>query len=145
MRTLLLCLLLSISGCVHADGMEKEVPCLAENLYYEARGEPIEGIIEVANVTLNRVQDKRWPNTVCGVVHQKWQFSWTHEVNERRKRDELKWRQLVSLARLMIWTDGYRFHNSGSTHYVNKKLHRKVWWTKKLKVSHRIGNHVFYY
>ena len=53
------------------------VICLALNIYHEARGEPIEGQRAVASVTLNRTLDPRWPSTVCGVVYDPQQFSWT--------------------------------------------------------------------
>ena len=46
----------------------KDLVCLAENIYFEARAEPIKGKAAVANVTRNRVEDTRWPNTYCGVV-----------------------------------------------------------------------------
>lgn len=150
MKTLLLCLILSTGAWVgpakaSAADLDKETKCLAETMYYEARGEPIAGIIEVGNVVLNRVKDRRWPGTVCGVVYQPWQFEWTAVVKNRRKANKLAWAQIKLLAQMMMKPDRYMFQNSGSTHYVHKRLHLRVWWTKKLRVSHRIGNHVFYY
>ena len=64
--------------------MADEVKCLAENIYWEARNQSIQGMYAVADVTLNRVKDSRWPSTICAVVKQrdqrrgKWicQFSW---------------------------------------------------------------------
>ena len=53
--------------------------CLTLNVYHEARGEPFLGQVAVAEVTLNRVDDLRWPDTVCEVVYQPYQFSWTLE------------------------------------------------------------------
>jgi len=61
-----------------------QVDCLAENIYHEARSEPVDGQIAVALVTLNRVNDERFPKDICGVVKQKTkiqertvcQFSW---------------------------------------------------------------------
>ena len=50
---------------------------MALNIYHEARGEDTLGQYLVADVTLNRVADKRWPNTICKVVNQPWQFYWT--------------------------------------------------------------------
>src|ERR1700685_59090 len=64
-----------------------DLECLAENVYFEARGEPLEGQYAVAEVTLNRTRSDHFPHTVCGVVHQtRWDpsrgrfvadFSWT--------------------------------------------------------------------
>ena len=48
----------------------QQIVCLAENIYFEARAESIEGKAGVANVTRNRVEDKRWPGTYCEVVQQ---------------------------------------------------------------------------
>jgi len=72
--------LMASSSFVIAD----EVTCLAQNIYWEARNQSIQGMYAIADVTLNRVKDKRWPSTVCEVVKQrknsggKWvcQFSW---------------------------------------------------------------------
>ena len=51
-------------------GLNKQIVCLAENIYFEARAENISGKAAVANVTKNRVFDKQWPNTWCEVVKQ---------------------------------------------------------------------------
>ena len=50
--------------------LENDYHCLASNIYWEARNQPIIGKLAVANVTLNRVASKRYPNTICGVVTQ---------------------------------------------------------------------------
>ena len=79
-RVLVAIALMASSSFVIAD----EVKCLAQNIYWEARNQSIQGMYAIADVTLNRVKDKRWPSTVCEVVKQrknaggKWvcQFSW---------------------------------------------------------------------
>jgi spore germination cell wall hydrolase CwlJ-like protein len=59
---------------------QKEVQCLAKNIYFEARNEPVEGQVAVAFVTLNRVKSSQFPNVICEVVEQRnlriCQFSW---------------------------------------------------------------------
>jgi spore germination cell wall hydrolase CwlJ-like protein len=64
--------------------IDKQVRCLAENIYYESRGESLEGQIAVAKVTLNRL-DEGYARTVCGVVKQRnpngCQFSWVCNTN----------------------------------------------------------------
>lgn len=50
---------------------DKDVECLARNIFYESGGEPVEGKVAVAMVTLNRTQDPRYPSDVCGVVKQR--------------------------------------------------------------------------
>jgi spore germination cell wall hydrolase CwlJ-like protein len=63
--------------------MRKEIQCLAKNIYFEARNEPIEGQVAVAFVTLNRVMSPNFPSTICQVVEQRnarvCQFSWLCE------------------------------------------------------------------
>lgn len=61
---------------------QEELKCLTENVYHEARGEPIGGRYAVIFATLERVLNKKskeFPKTICGVVHQPWQFSWTKD------------------------------------------------------------------
>ena len=65
-----------------------ELLCLAKNIYYEARGEPMHGKIAVAQVTLNRVTHRtEFQSSICGVVYAKHQFSWTMEKH-REPRGE---------------------------------------------------------
>lgn len=61
-----------------------EAFCLAQNIYFEAGFEPGEGMDAVAHVTLNRVSDSRYPESVCEVVWQKGQFSWTRDGRSDR-------------------------------------------------------------
>lgn len=113
-----------------------EFNCLAENIYYEARSESTEGQLAVAAVTLNRVEDDRWPDTICEVVEQKSQFSWVGNVHEKprgkawRKAQEVALQALGDKNRL----EATHFHAT----YVSPE-----WATKKKKVT-KIGNHIFY-
>jgi spore germination cell wall hydrolase CwlJ-like protein len=59
----------------------EDLQCLAENVYYEARGEELVGQYAVAEVTMNRVASPAFPNSVCGVVHSRGAFSWTYRQN----------------------------------------------------------------
>ena len=68
---LLSCLLALLPAFANASHSQSEIDCLTKNIYYEAGAEPIAGQIAVAQVTINRTGDKRFPNTICGVVHQK--------------------------------------------------------------------------
>ena len=47
-----------------------ELKCMAENIYFEGRGEPMVGKIAIGHVVMNRIEDDRFPDTICGVVHQ---------------------------------------------------------------------------
>ena len=72
---------------------------MALNIYHEARGEVTEGQIAVAQVTVNRAKDKRWPDTICGVVYQSKQFSWTHMIKDHKPTDDAAWKKAQVIAR----------------------------------------------
>src|SRR5258708_23517057 len=84
-----------------------DLECLAENVYFEARGEPLEGQYAVAEVTLNRTRSDHFPHTVCGVVHEtRWNssrgrftadFSWT-ELGSLSPPDDPAWKQAMAVA-----------------------------------------------
>lgn len=98
---------------------EKEMRCLAENGYHEARSEKSrEAVITVMMVTMARARDfdRQWPNTVCGVVEQELQFSWTLDHRLATKRNEQKrWSEMLTLARDVYAGFGtkYVFPNGG--------------------------------
>lgn len=128
------------------QALMKEVECLAKNIYFEAGGEPYNGKVAVAEVTLNRVRSEGYPNTVCGVVYQKskgvCQFSWVcqgkNRVNLRAASwaDSMKISQnlLVSKQESNIVGNAKFFH----ANYVDPN------WNRTKKFVKRIGNHLFY-
>ena len=61
--------------------------CLTLAIYHEARSEPIEDQVAVAAIVMNRVEDKDFPNSVCGVVYQTGAFSWTKSKKKRNIRE----------------------------------------------------------
>jgi spore germination cell wall hydrolase CwlJ-like protein len=122
---------------------KKQVDCLAENIYYEAGYEPRDGQVAVAMVTMNRVQDPRFPKDICSVVKQKvnstCQFSWFCEprkyINETVYRNNLEVALYVyaNYEKLPDNTNGAKFYHAD---YVNPK------W--KLEKTTKIGRHIFY-
>jgi len=64
---------------VNVTVSKEEKHCLTQNVYFESRNQSTLGQMAVARVTLNRVNDPRYPDTICGVVWQDKQFSWTHD------------------------------------------------------------------
>ena len=114
-----------------------EVQCIQTMLHHEARAEPIQGRVAVIQVVLNRMKDSRFPDTACGVIHQKGQFSWVgkgytiqekslYESNKAVVRD-------VLAGKYKDPTGGAIFFNSN---------HRSP--TKTAKLTVRIGGHSFY-
>lgn len=117
-----------------------EIMCLAKNIYYEARGEPLHGKIAVAQVTLNRVTHRtQFEASICGVVYAKNQFSWTMEKH-REPRGEA-WLEAQALAKAVVIGTAHLpkfkalyFHN----------LTVKPKWNQTKELVARIGNHIFY-
>ena len=128
----------------------KELRCLAQNIYFEARGEKMEGQLAVAMVTMNRVNSRYFPNSICGVVWQKRQFSWTHDGKSDRPTDKRAWklaREIASYtlhlfnklpANLRKALDNTR----GALHYYAPSL-ASPYWAEVHTVTREIGNHVF--
>jgi len=119
----------------------KQHECLAMNIYHEARSEVVEGQMAVAHVTLNRVKHHKFPKTICEVVYQKKQFSWTHTIKDTTPWEKKHWEQAKVIARdVMIGntvdpTKGATFYHAN---YVNP------YWAKTMEVSKVIGLHIFY-
>jgi spore germination cell wall hydrolase CwlJ-like protein len=128
---------------------EKQLDCLALNIYREAGYEPFEGKVAVAQVTMNRVAKGQFGKDVCGVVYQKnvimekvvCQFSWacdssakTRPVNQAAYDESYKVAKKVLLEgfKLDILKDALYYH----ANYVNPR-----WPLEKIG---NIGNHIFY-
>lgn len=116
-----------------------EVACLAENIYHEARGEPLEGREAVAHVTLNRVADPRWPDTICGVVWQPHQFSWTATNPPIKEPAAYERALMVAVSAITGLSDD---PTGGATHYFD---HNRVnpRWSRRLERVAVIGGHTF--
>ena len=121
--------------------------CLTEALYFEARGESIRGQIAVAEVILNRVASKRFPNTVCGVVHQgtgkkyQCQFTYTCDGIPERVNEPKAYERVGKVARMML--DGAPRNLSGGATYYHTTAVRPR-WARKFRKTARLGVHLFY-
>lgn len=127
-----------------------ELTCLAENIYYEARGEPLDGQYAVAEVTMNRVRAKAFPDSVCEVVHeQRWDarrrrnvgaFAWT-ELDSLRRPSGTAWRQARDVATAVY--DGEHAPRMPNALYYHAKYIKPSWARPTRRVA-TIGSHVFY-
>ena len=142
-----------------AQEATKQHECLARNIYFEARNEPFAGQFAVAMVTLNRVYDKQFPNSICEVVYQglhyasghpkrdRCQFSWycDGKVDDvKNKRAYLESENIADLAmeqyktikaKGLDITEGARYYH---TYEVSPR------WSKVYPKVGRIGDHIFY-
>ena len=111
--------------------------CLARAVYFEARGEPLEGQLAVAQVILNRVASGRFADTVCGVIAQRGQFSFDRS---RAPADSRDWRVAKAIAAIAANADWEPMAPRAVSFHATRV---SASWTNMKRVS-TIGNHVFY-
>lgn len=126
-----------------------ERDCLALNIYFEARGEPIEGKQAVAHVVLNRVRDPKFPATICQVVRQggeeirhRCQFSWWCDGRSDRPADPAAWDESRFIA-AQILEGVTRDPTDGALWYHADWLTPD--WVVDMTEGRRIGQHIFYH
>lgn len=119
---------------VAADG---DLRCLATAVYFESRGEPVEGQLAVAQAIINRAESGKYANTLCGVINQPRQFSFDRTRTPRPGSD---WETAQAIAKIAIdglWQEvapkAVSFH---ATHVSPN-------WRGKTRIA-QIGRHVFY-
>ena len=109
---------------------DKELRCLALNIYHEARSEPPVGRYAVAWVTLNRVEHEKFRNTVCKVVYQPGQFSWTEDGKSDKTYEKEAYKEAMKIAEDVYYAkeEGKIDPTGGATFYRNRlnKLQTKV-------------------
>jgi spore germination cell wall hydrolase CwlJ-like protein len=134
-KTILVGVLTVLSSATSAETYQQKVRCLSEVVYHEARGESYRGRLAVAQTVLNRVKSVHFPNTVCGVVFQKSQFSWTRTWNQSWTAD----RDSIQVARVALMGT----HSMKDFHalYFHNKTVKPAWKRQYLTT---IDNHVFY-
>jgi spore germination cell wall hydrolase CwlJ-like protein len=79
-----------------------ELTCMADNIYFESRGEPESGQFLVGFITMNRVMDKRWPNTVCDVVYQSGQFEWVDNGHSNTPYKSEVYYKIIEIASIVM-------------------------------------------
>ena len=126
----------------------KHERCLADAIYFEARGESIRGQMAVAQVVINRVFSGYYPNNVCGVVYQnahrrfRCQFTFACDGLPERINEPVAWERAKHIARDAL--DGNFWLNDvgKATHYHARWVH--PWWVHEMRKLDRIGVHTFY-
>jgi spore germination cell wall hydrolase CwlJ-like protein len=135
-----------LNGQPTASGGE-QWRCLAEALYFEARGESVRGMFAVGEVIMNRVDSARYPNTLCGVINQgtgrkfACQFTYTCDGNAEVIHEPAAWAKVGKVARLLV--DGApRQLTDGATHYHTRAVNPR--WARVFPRTTTIGSHHFY-
>ncbi|MGE7416846.1 cell wall hydrolase [Methylobacterium tarhaniae] len=130
------------------ENAEKEQRCLAEAVYFEARGEPEQGQAAVAQVVLNRAKSGLYPTNICGVVYQNrhrymgCQFSFACEGKSLRITDDTSWQTATRIAHAVVEGRTYLADVGGATHYHADYV--KPRWSRRLRKMDVIGRHIFY-
>lgn len=120
--------------------LDEEMRCLAVAVYYESKGEPLEGQLAVAQVILNRRDSGRFASSICGVVYQRGQFSFTWDKRPDRPANSEMWRAAQAIA-VIAATDDWREIVPQATHFHARRV--SPGWNRLQRVS-AVGNHVFY-
>jgi len=154
---------------LYTEYNQPQLYCLAQNIYWEAKSEPLAGQYAVADVVLNRVNDTRYPNTICEVVREgpikeSWktrqhadlpdeeriyhpiknrcQFSWYCDGKADIVRDNDAWRMAQIIAYKIVHNEKMRGITEGATHYHADYVSPK--WAKSIQLVGSISTHIFY-
>jgi spore germination cell wall hydrolase CwlJ-like protein len=128
---------------------ERQLDCLARNIYHEAGHEPFEGKVAVAQVTMNRASDSRFPSDVCGVVFQKnifmekvvCQFSWyCDSAVKLRPVNGPAYKESYEVAKKVL-LEGFRLDILKNAMYYHADYVNPRWGKPKIG---QIGRHIFY-
>ena len=140
--------------------LETAFICLALNTYHEAKNQSLVGQIATAQVVMNRVEDDRFPSTVCEVVKQgptrpSWedpekeypikhrcQFSWYCDGKDDTPKNEKAWKTAQDVAFLVLYDKIKLDVTEGATHY--HATYVRPAWAKTKKRTTRIEKHIFY-
>jgi len=124
------------------NNYKKELKCMADNIYWESRGESKAGQKAVAEVVMNRVASKKFPNTICEVVYAKKQFSWTLKKKNLNKKLTDKNKLYKKAKKIAIEVILKRETELKATHYHTHAVNPA--WNKNMKQVAMIGGHRFF-
>ena len=125
-----------------AETPDSEQECLARAVYFEARSEPLEGQLAVADVVLNRVASPRYPNTICAVVVQRAQFSFIRNGRfPSVDRTTAAWRKAVAIAEIARKDIADKVSDNVLWYHAD---YVAPVWRHRLTREAQIGAHIFY-
>ena len=134
---------------VTAQLRQKQLDCLARNIYHEAGYEPFEGKVAVAQVTINRAESGQFPSDICGVVYQKnivyekvlCQFSWyCAGPSVKQPMNGPVYTESMEVAKKVL-LEGFRLPDLKNALYFHGDYIKPGWGKKPVA---KIGRHIFY-
>ncbi len=140
--TLDLAVLVGDVADMHRSELDDDMRCLASAIYYEARGESLEGQLAVAQVILNRAENDRWPDDICAVVYQSGQFSFTFDGKPDVPAVKgAAWKRAEAIAIIAVG-EGWQDVTDKATFF--HATYVKPGWRRVKEQTRRIGGHIFY-
>lgn len=139
----------TVGNEITAQYRERQLACLARNIYFEAGNEPFEGKVAVAQVTINRAEARGFPEDLCQVIYQKnviyerviCQFSWyCDRESTSRIINKSVYTESMEVAKKVL-LEGFRLPSLTDALYYHADYVRPGW--KKEKIT-QIGRHIFY-
>ena len=147
---------------MHGDSFEmtRDTYCMALNIYHESRSENLAGKFAVADVVMNRVNDRRYPNNICTVIYEaemkpSWrdpevlvparnrcQFSWYCDGKSDEPTETDAWNESILVAHQTIYEGRMLGLTEGATHYHTTYV--EPYWASSLDLVGHIGSHIFY-
>lgn len=128
----------------------KQYRCLLRAVWHESRGEGFRGQLWTAKTILNRTRSEGFPPSVCKVVYQKNQFSFTHQlpinkqyVNPKTALEKQTFKQVELASTIAVLADRLSIDYTNDSKYYHTLTVKPV-WRHKLKITKVIGNHIFY-
>jgi spore germination cell wall hydrolase CwlJ-like protein len=135
---------------VTAEVRQKQLDCLARNIYHEAGYEPFEGKVAVAQVTINRTESGQFPSDICQVVYQKnivyekvlCQFSWyCDSASLKKPMNGPVYTEAMEVAKKVL-LEGFRLDSIKGALYYHADYVNPKWGKKPVA---KVGHHIFYY
>jgi len=146
MKSVVIAALAAITTPAAAD--VDQFVCLQANIYWEARNQDSFGQTLVAHTTLNRVNDSRWPDSICGVVYQRSQFSWTLDPAKKHsgpvRNEWYAWEnaEIVANQAIIRTALGLPDPANGATYF--HATYVKPGWANRFEKTIEHGSHIFY-
>lgn len=132
----------SVSYAGPNQHFHSELNCLATNIYHESKGEDFKGKLAVAYTTLNRVRNDLFPKTICSVVWQDNQFSWTEIDGLTVDKQNVNWVH-SKLAAIVAFYGLEEDPTYGALFFHANYIGRPS-WTKNMRITLKHGGHTFY-
>jgi spore germination cell wall hydrolase CwlJ-like protein len=123
-----------------SDPGSRELECLAAGVYFESKGEPLAGQLAVGDVIANRSDSGRFPESYCGVITQRGQFSFVHHGSwPKIRRDSRAWQTAVAIAKIV--DQNLKDSVAANALYFHARRVSPGWHKKRVA---SIGNHIFF-